>query len=202
MNIQTKGRDNKFYTVGLDVGSLKLDGFAISLFGTPGLMRFKIMRDIIAAGSDGVLFIFDANHPEKDKKALTILNSINKVIKPKTPIVYLANKHDIEGARSPEIIKRQNKLPKDSKIFPTSTKTGLNVKESMKYLVDRIFERYKKLINLLSNYETDIRGLAMKLKKNKNQMRDLLNRLELKRFITIDRLNRTYKVNKELRNLT
>ena len=186
----------------MDLGELKIDGFNITVFGTPGLLRFSVMRDVVADGADGLIYIFDAADPEKDKAAIKILNSIRKLLKPNTPIVYLANKQDLPDARSPEVVKAQNSLAENSKVFPTSTKTGLNIQESLKYLVNEIFEKYKELIQLLRKYETNIRGLADVLKKNKAEMRDLLNNLEIKRIIKIDRIKKVYKVSEGLRNIT
>jgi signal recognition particle receptor subunit beta len=198
LNVQVKGLDNKYYTVGMDLGFLKIDGFDIFLFGCPGLLRFKIMRDVISSGADGYIFIFDATDPAKDKDAITILNPIRKY---EVPIIYLANKQDIKDVRSPEIIKTQNFLPEDCKIYPTSIKTGLNIKKSIKYLVNSIYENYKEIFKILLNYENDILGLAEKLNKNREAMRDFLNSLEVKRFIEIDRINKTYKVKKGLKNI-
>ncbi|MHA1438192.1 MAG: GTP-binding protein [Promethearchaeota archaeon] len=201
LNVKAKGQDNIYYTVGMDMGTLKLNGFDIFLFGTPGLLRFSVMRDVVSEGADGVVFIFDSACPEKDNDAITILNSIRKLIEPNTPIVFLANKQDIEGARPVQVIQSQNKLSEKYKIFPTSTKDGTNVLESIKYLVNEIYEKYKELIETLREYETNIRGLAEKLKMNKSQIRDFLNNLEIKRFIEIDRIKRIYKVKKGLKNL-
>ncbi len=196
INIEAMG-----YTVGMDLGSIKLNGFDVFLFGTPGLLRFSVMRDVISTGSDGVVYIFDAVSPEKDKDAITILNSIRKLIDPATPIVFLANKQDSEGVRPPEVIRRQNDLPSDSKIFSTSTKTGVGVMDSLIYLVNNVYENYKELIEVLRNYETDIKGLAEELNKDRVQMRDLLNNLEIKRFIELDRIKKIFKVKNGLKNL-
>lgn len=201
MNVEAKGKDEKFYTVGMDLGSVKLNGFDCYLFGTPGLLRFSIMRSIVTTGSDGVIFIFDAAAPEKDDSAIVILNSIRKLLPPNTPIAFVANKQDIEGARPPEVIRTQNYIPEDSKIFPTSTKTGINIKESVTYLVNHIYEEYSSLLQTLRAYENDIEGLAQELKKDKVQMRDLLNNLEIKRFIEVDRIKMEFKVRSGLKYL-
>jgi len=201
LNVEAKARDNKFYTVGMDLGIVRLNGFDVFLFGTPGLLRFKVMRDVIIQGADGVIFIFDAAHPEKDEDALIILNAIRKTIGADTPIVYLANKQDVAGARHTEVLRSQNYLRDDTVIFPTSTRTGENLKESLKYLVNLIYDNYASLLTILRNFETDIEGLAEKLEKNPVEMRDLLNNLEIKRFIEVDRLKRTYKVKHGLKLL-
>jgi len=124
LNVEAKARDNKYYTVGMDLGSVKLNGFDVFLFGTPGLLRFNVMRDVVVRGADGLIFIFDAAHPEKDEDAIIILNSLRKALSPDTPIVYLANKQDVAGARHTEVVRSQNYLREDAVIFPTNTLTG------------------------------------------------------------------------------
>lgn len=201
LNVEAKARDNKYYTVGMDLGSVKLNGFDVFLFGTPGLLRFNVMRDVVARGADGLVFLFDAAHPEKDEDAIIILNSLRKTIGLDTPIVYLANKQDIAGARHHEIVRSQNYLKDDAMIFPTSTRTGKNLREVLKYVVNQIYDNYSSLLTVLRSYEADIEGLAAKLSKNPVEMRDLLNNLEIKRFIEIDRLKRTYTVKQGLKLL-
>ena len=201
LNVEAKGKDDKFYTVGMDLGSIKLNGFDCYLFGTPGLLRFSVMRNIVTNGSDGLIFIFDAAAPEKDDSAIMILNSIRKILPANIPVVFLANKQDVEGARPPEVIRSQNYLSDDSKIFPTSTKTGLNIKESITYIVNHIYEEYSSLLQTLRTYENDIQGLGKELNKNFNEIRDFLNNLEIKRFIELDRINKTYKVRSGLKYL-
>lgn len=202
MNVMAKGSDDQYYTVAMDLGSVQINGFPISLFGTPGLLRFAVMRDIVSEGSDGLIFMFDAAHPEKDDDAIAILNSIRNLLEPNTPIIFLANKQDVDDARSPEIIRAQNNLPEKYKIFETSTKTGLNIKESLKYVVNEIYENYASVLKVLRKYETDIKGLAEELKKDKTEIRDFLNSLEIKRFIEIDRYSKTYKVREGLKNIS
>ncbi|MFX1480560.1 MAG: GTPase [Promethearchaeota archaeon] len=201
LNVEAKGKDDKFYTVGMDLGSVKLNGFDCYLFGTPGLLRFSVMRSITIRGADGIIFLFDAAAPEKDDSAVVILNSIRKLITSEVPIVFLANKQDLEFARSPEIIRSQNYLPEDSKMFPTSTTTGLNIRESITHLVNIVYEEYSSLIQVLRIYEEDFEGLGVELKKDPMEVKDLLNNLEIKRFIEIDRVKKSYKVKEGLKYL-
>ncbi len=185
----------------MDLGIVKLNGFDVFLFGTPGLLRFKVMRDVIVQGTDGLIFMFDAAHPDKDEDGLIILNAVRKALLPGTPIVYLANKQDIVGARHPEIVRSQNYLPPDAVIFPTTTRTGENLDKALKYIVNQIYENYSSLLKVLRTYELDIEGLAKKLDKDKIEMRDLLNNLEIKRFIAVNRQERTYKVREGMKLL-
>jgi len=202
LNVEAKGADNKVYTVGMDLGSVSLNGYRVYLFGTPGLLRFSVMRDIVSSGSDGVIFIFDSAAPEKDTEAIQILNSIRKTLGPNIPILYLANKQDLEESRFPEVVKIQNDLPESSKIVPASTKTGKNIEESLKYLVNQIYDNYKSLIEILKDYENDLEGLREQLNKDPTEMKDFLNKLEVKRFIKLNRATKTYKVKNGLSFLT
>ena len=54
---------------------------------------------------------------------------------------------------------------------------------------------------MLKTYEHDIQGLGTELNKNSEEMRGLLNNLEIKRFIEIDRIHKTYKVRNGLKYL-
>lgn len=185
----------------MDLGFVKINGFEVYLFGTPGLLRFRVMSEVVCRGADGFIFMFDAADPDKDGDAISILNIIRKSSNHDIPIVFLANKQDLENARSPEIIKAQNSLPEDSTFFSTSNKTGLNIEKSLRFVVNEIFDKHEELIQVLMNYENDIKGLAERLKKNKEQMKDFLNTMELKRFIEIDRKQKIYRVREGLKKV-
>ncbi|GAH03817.1 unnamed protein product [marine sediment metagenome] len=77
----------------------------------------------------------------------------------------------------------------------------MNIKESITHLVNVIYEEYSSLIQILKTHETDIQGLGDELKKDRVEMRDLLNNLEIKRFIEVDRVRKTYKVRSGLKYL-
>jgi len=201
LNVEAKARDNRYYTVGMDLGNVKLNGFDVFLFGTPGLLRFNVMRDVVVRGTDGIIFIFDAANPEKDEDAIIILNALRKAVTSETPIVFLANKQDIGGARHPEVVRSQNYLAEESVIFPTSTRTGENLEEALKFIVNQIYDNYSSLIEILKGYEDDIEGLSEKLDKDPIEMRDFLNNLEIKRFIELDRMKRSYKVKEGMKLL-
>ncbi len=194
LNIEAKGADEKLYTVGMDLGSVKINNYRIYLFGTPGLTRFSTIREIISSGSDGIIFIFDASEPQKDKEAINILNSLYNILGDQLPVLFLANKQDLEDARTPKEIIKQNNLSTKIKMLPISVKTGLNITESLKIIFEKIFMNYKDLLEILRSYENNIKGLADKLNKDKIEIKDFLNKLEIRKLIEIDRSNKTYKV--------
>ena len=202
INIDSKTRTGIKTTVGLDFGAKKIEALQILLFGTPGLLRFSIIRKILAEGSDGVIFIFDATNPVNDEKGITILNEIRSAIPSNTPIIFLANKSDLPNARKPEVIRTQNYIPRKYKFFPTSTKSGMNVVESLEYLVKtEILENWRELISILSKYETNIEGLAEKMQKDIGHIKGFLFLLEVKGLISFNYKDMTYNVNEEIKNL-
>ncbi|MFW9881793.1 MAG: hypothetical protein ACFFG0_52685, partial [Candidatus Thorarchaeota archaeon] len=62
-------------------------------------------------------------------------------------------------------------------------------------------EEYSSLLQTLRAYENDIQGLGIELNKNVDEMRSFLNNLEIKRFIELDRIKKTYKVRSGLKYL-
>jgi hypothetical protein len=58
------------------------------------------------------------------------------------------------------------------------------------------------MLQLLLNYENDLKGLAIKLNKSREEIREFLNNLELRRFINIDREKKTYQVRKGLKSIS
>lgn len=200
INVVSRTRSGLNATVGMDFGVRKVNGFQVSLFGTPGLLRFSIIRKILAEGADGVIFIFDSSNPVTDEAGITILNEIRWVLPIGIPIVYLANKYDLPDARDPDIIRDQNYIPSKLKFFPTSTVSGLNIVESLDYLVkEEILERWKELIISLTKYETDLPGLAAELEKDTKRINGFLYLLEVKGLITFNKKDLTYRVRKEVK---
>ena len=145
MSIEAQGIERISHTVGMDLATVLIDDFKVYLFGTPGLLRMQVMRDILADGADGVIFMFDSINSETDKDASEILNSLKEHLKPDVPMIFCANKADVENARTPEEIKSQNQHLEINQILPTSTKTGLNIEKSLKNLINQIYEKYQSI---------------------------------------------------------
>lgn len=191
MCVEATGKGGIRTTVAMDVGHFKHQGVAVTLIGTPGLMRFHIIREVLLDGTDGVMFVFDAGKPEKDDNAIEILNQVRKIL-PNKPIVFLAHKSDLPHARPPEVIAEQNYL--QGEVFRTSVEDGQGLKQAVDHLMAEILERYETHLKVLNKYETDIRGLASELHYSKEEIRGYLNTLERKSLIKIDRQARSYRV--------
>lgn len=111
---KTEAKIKKATTVALDYGTVKINGSAnVHLFGTPGQERFDFMRDLLADGMHGFIFLVDST----DQGSLSNATELLKLFKKRNNVPYLlaANKADQRGLSSLEIKKRL-KLPPNQPI--------------------------------------------------------------------------------------
>ncbi len=93
-------------TVALDYGRLKLNDTNVHLFGTPGQVRFDFMRDILAKGMHGFVFLIDsadATTLHKVAETFTLFKNHANI-----PYILVANKADIGNLSVVEIRKQLN----------------------------------------------------------------------------------------------
>lgn len=103
-------------TVALDYGQIKLnDKVNIHLFGTPGQKRFDFMRELLADGMHGFIFLVDSTDKTSLEEATELLTLFKK--RGKVPYILVANKVDRNGLNSVEI-RKQLKLSKQQPIVP------------------------------------------------------------------------------------
>ncbi len=74
----------------------------IEIKGSPGQLHFKVVREMVAKSSDGVLFVIDSSDPDSIGNALTLLAECRCLLGEDIPIVIIANKQDLETALPPE----------------------------------------------------------------------------------------------------
>jgi hypothetical protein len=107
MNIDrviSKGEDTT--TVAMDFGVVDLKGLRLSLFGTPGLARFDIIRRIVSKGADAVVFLIDAADELMDYRVKYLYEEVTNYLPPaKVPYIFAANKQDLPNARDMEKLK-------------------------------------------------------------------------------------------------
>jgi len=181
-------------TAGFDLKTVEFGPYRLKIWDFGGQKNYmnKYLEDFII-GSD-LIFIVTDSTPKNVLNSRELIDHAREIVEDDCPIIAIANKQDLEEARFPEVVKIQNDLPENSKIVPTSTKTGINIEESLKYLVNQIYDNYKSLIEILKDYENDLEGLREQLNKDPTEMKDFLNKLEVKRFIKLNRATKTYKV--------
>ncbi|MFX1236181.1 MAG: GTP-binding protein [Promethearchaeota archaeon] len=194
MNIETQGQNNKHYTVGLDLASIEVNGFDVYLFGTPGLIRMQVMREVLMGGADGIIFLIDSINPDSDTDALKILASLQKYLKPNLPLIFCANKQNEETSRSIEDLISIYNLQKDTKFFKINTNTGLNVMESLRHIVQAIYAQYKDVLQVIHKHQDNLNELAKELNLNLSELNNFLYNLEVKRFLEIDRVKKKVRL--------
>ena len=195
LNIKTLDKNNKSVTIAMDVGTYDCDGLKITLFGTPGLLRFNSIRRIVSEGADGVIFMFDGPNVELDDSAIQILNEIRSCLPRDIPIIYAVNKIDDPKCRDVEVVRKQNYIPKTAKMVGISALNGTNIVECLNDLVSMIRENLTPLVKTLEQYQGNALGLKVALGKSAEEIMELLNAMEIRGIISINRGNLTFSMN-------
>ena len=194
LNIMTLDKGGKTCTIAMDIGSYDYNGMKISLFGTPGLLRFNTIRSIVTEGADGVIFMFDGINSDNDDSALQILNEIRMKLPKNTPIVYVVNKLDAENCRTVDIIRTQNYIPKESNFITISAKNKQNVLKPLEVLISLIKDSLAPIIKILEKYESNPLGLKIALEKSAEKILEFLNSMQMRGIISINRQEMTFKL--------
>ncbi|WP_287583089.1 GTP-binding protein [Candidatus Borrarchaeum sp.] len=168
--------DKSGTTVALDHGTVDVLGIPAFLFGTPGLVRFSILRQILSEGADGMIFMVDSANPNienfneiwQEMQEIQIVASI--------PCVIAANKQDLPGAKSVEEIRGLLGLT-GYPIIPISAKTGNGMMRPLLILL---------LINILR--ASSLLRIIDRIGTENNALEQIADMVELGRYKTKLRL--------------
>lgn len=180
--------DKKSTTVALDHGIVNIEDLRINLFGTPGLKHFKVLRQILSRGADGVLFIVDSQDKNSDQEAKAIWQEVQQFL-PGVPITVAANKQDLSKARKPTQIREDLGIPPEVYIIPTSAKTGQNVENALRVLLLVTVQKELNLLKILLRHDGEIKGIQFllgDLNIGIETLRQHLNWLELRGYVEVD----------------
>lgn len=159
-------------TLGMDVAFIKKNDKSIQLFDLGGQSVFRrlIWQNYIHL-SQGIIYIFDSADPSTiDESKSWFWQIVDKWTSEKIPIIFLANKWDIDNRLElKDIIKRLelNKLSekynvRSFKIYDCSVKTGYNINEAFDWLVEKITKKLgDKGISLHNIYLSTQNGLPI-----------------------------------------
>ncbi len=188
----TKGKsisiDKKDTTVALDYGIADIEDLKIHLFGTPGLKHFKILRQVLSKGADGVLFLVDSQDKNSDDEARAIWQEIQEFL-PGVPITVAANKQDLPNARKATKIREDLGLSSDIPIIPTVAKTGQNAENALRVLLLVTVQKELNLLRIMKRHDGEVKGIHSLMKDLNIEMRTLrhhLNWLELRGYVEVD----------------
>lgn len=188
----TKGKsisiDKKDTTVALDYGIADIEDLKIHLFGTPGLKHFKILRQVLSKGADGVLFLVDSQDKNSDDEARAIWQEVQEFL-PGVPITVAANKQDLPNARKAAKIRKDLGLSSDIPIIPTVAKTGQNAENALRVLLLVTVQKELNLLRIMKRHDGEVKGIHSLMKDLNIEMRTLrhhLNWLELRGYVEVD----------------
>jgi small GTP-binding protein len=215
LSVDEKISQNESTTVAMDVGKVELQGLPFTVFGTPGFQRFNVIRSIIMKGTDVLIFLFDGESNENDENAMSILKEIHDVSDKKDPrfyIVFCMNKMDVPNHRPvseiqallkkamPEpgwsVLKRVTVMQdaNNVKIFEISAKDNTNVPQLLSVVFELAITKWKPLLAEIKKTHYDMAELGKSLNINNDQLKDLVNELEMRKLIKADRTARKIEI--------
>jgi len=124
-------------TIALDHGHIDYRGFTADIFGTPGQERFDPIVKLLSGEAMGVFLVLDSTNAAdfvRGKRMLEITMSFG------LPIVIIANKQDLQGALTPEEIRKKLSMPTNVPIMPVIATNRDGVFEAFETLVDMVME--------------------------------------------------------------
>jgi len=120
----------------MDYGKVRISkDVDIHLYGTPGQDRFDFMRELLADGMHGFIFLIDST----DRSTLQQATELLTLFKTRSNVPYLlaANKSDRNGVSHAEIRKQLN-LPQQQPIVPCIATDKASARAVLVKLVDMI----------------------------------------------------------------
>jgi hypothetical protein len=122
-------------TVSLDYGHIDHKGFAVDIFGTPGQERFTPVIKQLRGQAMGIFLIVNSTKPEEFPRAKEMLEETRTT---GLPYVIIANKQDMEGALSPDEIRKRMDIIDKVPVIPTVATEKKGVFKAFEILVDII----------------------------------------------------------------
>ena len=184
-----RGKDDKT-TVAMDFGIVQLKGLRLSLFGTPGLARFDVIRRIISKGADGVIFLIDAADELMDYRVKYLYEEIESYLpRSRVPYVFCCNKMDLSNARSPEKIKSFFKFIGDGDVYPISAMDYDDCERVLLKIIVKLIDKVLPILQTLLKYHGEVKGvetISNEIGKGAYETRAMLRWLERRRLIEVD----------------
>ena len=162
--IATIGFDYKFKNEKLKNG----EEITVKIFDTAGQEKYRSLAANFLKKADGIILVYDITYKISFENLNKWLKDINENAKG-LPIVLIGNKTDLEENR--EVSKEEGnefakKINEEIEFYEASCKTGENIKEAIRFLVEKIYKKYQGK-NMV---EESI--IIKKENKNKNNKKD------------------------------
>ena len=198
INIERRGT-----TIAMDHGMTNVDGMSVFLFGTPGLLRFRTMRKILAEGADGIIFVVDSSNPESDERAKLFFREIAFFL-PGVPCVVAANKQDLSDARRVDQLRDRMKFLVGQAVMPCSAKNGENVDRLLRTLLFLVMMQWSNVFRKFAEFsgaKNGLKQLMKDLKVDRDQAVGYLRRFELRKLLEVQVGDEQFKVNDSVKDI-
>jgi len=110
ISVDRKGLTGHRTTVALDIGHLNYCGFDITLYGTPGQVRFDPIIPKLTRYAMGVIVILDVTRPDQFPRTRELMDMVHATC---LPMVVAANKIDLPHSITEEEIRRKIGISRD-----------------------------------------------------------------------------------------
>eukprot|EP00172_Hildenbrandia_rubra_P001298 Plantae.Rhodophyta-Hildenbrandia_rubra.ctg18430.p1 GENE.Plantae.Rhodophyta-Hildenbrandia_rubra.ctg18430~~Plantae.Rhodophyta-Hildenbrandia_rubra.ctg18430.p1 ORF type:complete len:192 (+),score=28.63 Plantae.Rhodophyta-Hildenbrandia_rubra.ctg18430:395-970(+) len=136
-------------TLGLNKENVKFDNLEFELFDVGGLEKVRTLWRTYSKEANGVAYVVDSSDPQRISQASTELKKLffgdkkkKSLIVPDIPLLILANKTDLPGSMTMDVITRDlelHDLPvRNYKVLPTVATEGKNLREGMTWMVQQL----------------------------------------------------------------
>ena len=162
--IATIGFDYKFKNEKLKNG----EEITVKIFDTAGQEKYRSLAANFLKKADGIILVYDITYKKSFENLNKWLKDINENAKG-LPIVLIGNKTDLEENR--EVSKEEGnefakKINEETEFYEASCKTGENIKEAIRFLVEKIYKKYQ------GKNMAEESIIIKKENKNKNNKKD------------------------------
>ena len=162
--ISTIGFDYKFKNEKLKNG----EEITVKIFDTAGQEKYRSLAANFLKKADGIILVYDITYKISFENLNKWLKDINENAKG-LPIVLIGNKTDLEENR--EVSKEEGnefakKINEEIEFYEASCKTGENIKEAIRFLVEKIYKKYQ------GKNMAEESIIIKKENKNKNNKKD------------------------------
>ncbi len=213
--VEEKTANLQTTTVAMDVGKYVINDFIFTLFGTPGFDRFSVIRQILMKGTDVLVFLFDGENDSHDENALNILKEVEATINLNNPrfyIIFAVNKIDLPDHRtadqinelirsilSPEELATVQavtymKNESEIKIFEISAQENQYVDELLQVTLVLAIKKWKPILEKIAETDMTKDGLLAGFNLQPERLKDLLNELEMRKLVIINRADGSLEI--------
>ena len=144
---QDKFTSNYISTVGIDffTKDVILDDkkIHIKIWDTAGQERYRSLTQGFFRKAEGIIIVYDITNEKSFNNLKFWIESIENNINsqsPKIPAIIVGNKIDILERKVDKVSAENFAKDKNYKYFEVSAKSGINIDESIKYLIKNVLE--------------------------------------------------------------